>query len=299
MTRYTSLIVNSGRGLHGYWLFDQFLARTPENAGLIDRFLETFKQKSKSNPWKYNVDSVWDLARILRVPGTLNRKDPANPLHVHLCVWNGSQVVPLEGAYSVPRYTRDELFSTVEKKHQFQENNFQETTRVMLPEVEEYVPPTYEHQEHPYPAQDWEIEYAKLPSLNLDQEFYKYVSDDERQMAEQSNEFEVFKKMMEDLYNEAEYLPDRGEPLLQDGLTPTEVTPYMPIPQQNQMPVNPSAMIPQAVVPSPSQIPSSTETTVILRPVHLHQRRRLYLIRMPDLIKKRFIDYIRRMIDLD
>jgi P4 family phage/plasmid primase-like protien len=63
-----SVIVESGRGLHGYWLFDKPYPKAvarPVCAGIMDYF-------------KIG-DAIHDPRRILRLPGFLNLKDPNDP----------------------------------------------------------------------------------------------------------------------------------------------------------------------------------------------------------------------------
>lgn len=80
-----SLIVHSGHGIHAYWLFDKpwvfqddserdYAADVVRNWHLT--VLESARQHGRT------LDSVFDLARILRVPGTMNTKVPSLPLPV-------------------------------------------------------------------------------------------------------------------------------------------------------------------------------------------------------------------------
>lgn len=72
-----SIIVNSGNGIHGYWLLDKpFIIETEEGRKHISSIFKGFgryvNSEAKKHEWK--IDSVYDLARILRVPGTINHK---------------------------------------------------------------------------------------------------------------------------------------------------------------------------------------------------------------------------------
>lgn len=72
-----SIIVNSGNGIHSYWLLDKpFIIETEENRKHISSIFKGFgryvNSEAKKRGWK--IDSVYDLARILRVPGTINHK---------------------------------------------------------------------------------------------------------------------------------------------------------------------------------------------------------------------------------
>lgn len=72
-----SILVDSGHGLHGYWLFrepwefDDDMERE-QAADLLERFQGTLRDRARANGWK--LDSTHDLARVLRLPGTLNHK---------------------------------------------------------------------------------------------------------------------------------------------------------------------------------------------------------------------------------
>jgi hypothetical protein len=72
-----SIVVNSGYGLHVYWLLQNFwLFDNPQkrtDAGkLIETWQRMFKWRAGHHGW--DVDATQDLTRVLRVPGTLNQK---------------------------------------------------------------------------------------------------------------------------------------------------------------------------------------------------------------------------------
>ena len=80
-----SIIVHSGNGLHTYWLLQEYTAVNDENRESIRRIVkghELHTQKlGRAYGWKF--DSVADLARVLRIPGTLNHKsDPPRPVEI-------------------------------------------------------------------------------------------------------------------------------------------------------------------------------------------------------------------------
>ncbi len=72
-----SAVVNTGGGLHGWWFFPEPLSiedaddRT-EISDLRDRWKATCQRAARS--LGYATDSVWDFARVMRVPETLNVK---------------------------------------------------------------------------------------------------------------------------------------------------------------------------------------------------------------------------------
>ena len=65
-----SIVVNSGSGIHGYWLLDRDI-RSPEERSRITAMLPRFYRS-------FGGDHVQNLSRILRVPGTVNFKDARN-----------------------------------------------------------------------------------------------------------------------------------------------------------------------------------------------------------------------------
>ena len=72
-----SLIVHSGHGIHAYYLFRELLdtrtdAERAAAEDLLRRLQGAVRTRAAEQGW--HVDSVPDLCRVLRVPGTLNRK---------------------------------------------------------------------------------------------------------------------------------------------------------------------------------------------------------------------------------
>lgn len=82
-----SVIVHSGHGLQAWWLFREpwIFDTVDERAEAIIKarhWAWTIRAKARGRGW--DVDSVGDLARVLRVPGTLNHKDAGTPAVVRL-----------------------------------------------------------------------------------------------------------------------------------------------------------------------------------------------------------------------
>ena len=78
-----TILVDSGHGLHAYWLFKEpWIFETEDErqqaASLMRRFVLSFKYHAAVRGWA--MDSVFDLARVLRVPGTLNTKPGAEQM---------------------------------------------------------------------------------------------------------------------------------------------------------------------------------------------------------------------------
>lgn len=75
-----SFIVNSGGGLHAYWAFPKPLELPTEQhrarARALVRDFQDYFRRPDVNPKGYSIDKTDDLARVLRVPGTTNFKDP-------------------------------------------------------------------------------------------------------------------------------------------------------------------------------------------------------------------------------
>lgn len=96
-----TLLVHSGHGLQGWWLFREpwTLDSDAEHAAaaeLARRFTATMQSYAAAHGWA--IDNTGDLARVLRVPGTVNRKVAGAPAPVRLLHVD-------EDA----RYTRDDL----------------------------------------------------------------------------------------------------------------------------------------------------------------------------------------------
>jgi hypothetical protein len=70
-----SMIVNSGNGLHGYWLLDEPVAVEdyPDLPGRFQAYLTTHLVDPDTGE-AYELDPTGDDARVLRVPGTINPK---------------------------------------------------------------------------------------------------------------------------------------------------------------------------------------------------------------------------------
>lgn len=72
-----SIIVNSGNGLHAYWLLDvPFKIQNTKDKEYISSIFKGWSKfvntNAKKRGWK--LDNVSDLARVLRVPGSINFK---------------------------------------------------------------------------------------------------------------------------------------------------------------------------------------------------------------------------------
>ncbi len=113
-----SLVVSTGHGIHVYWLFRERFntSRSLDNAAaseLAERWQRWLLRGMQAHGW--TLDMTWDLARILRVPGTVNRKDKANPLPVTFIENNGKQYDWLELSKMIPADVHAETRTTATK----------------------------------------------------------------------------------------------------------------------------------------------------------------------------------------
>jgi energy-coupling factor transporter ATP-binding protein EcfA2 len=102
-----TLLVNSGHGVHGWWLFKKpYIFRDEEDrAGdneLAKAWHRTLLTHARDLGIEGKLDSVYDLARILRVPGTTNNK------HLKSNDYNEPAPVTLI-ASDGPRYTAHDI----------------------------------------------------------------------------------------------------------------------------------------------------------------------------------------------
>lgn len=100
-----TLIVDSGGGLHAWWLFEAALRlETPEIRGLAEQLTEAVNTCARAlgarRGWR--VDKTGDLPRVLRMPGTRNFKLAGNPRDVKLLFDDG------------PRHTVEQLAQAFE-----------------------------------------------------------------------------------------------------------------------------------------------------------------------------------------
>lgn len=77
-----SIIVHSGNGIQAWWVFKEPVAFSDKNhihAGnqLVQQWQAILANHARS--LGYRIDATHDLARIMRLPGTLNLKDPSKP----------------------------------------------------------------------------------------------------------------------------------------------------------------------------------------------------------------------------
>lgn len=77
-----TLIVDSGYGIHVYWLFEKpWIFKSEEDRKNASFLIQSLQKKIKDTALEkgFKVDTTSDLARIMRLPGTINYKIPNNP----------------------------------------------------------------------------------------------------------------------------------------------------------------------------------------------------------------------------
>jgi hypothetical protein len=105
-----SIIVSSGNGLHVYWLLDRILDDVERATAILKRWSHTLKAWGPFHGWDWKFDSVDQLSRPMRIPGTHNWKDPENVLPVEVLEQNGRRfaVEELEdAALPLPKWAEE------------------------------------------------------------------------------------------------------------------------------------------------------------------------------------------------
>ena len=89
-----TILVDSGHGLQAWWLFDTpwLFTENPDAErnqanGLTIWWHDQIAGLLSKNGWQ--TDSTHDLARLMRIPGTTNHKDPAEPVPVTVLIDDG------------------------------------------------------------------------------------------------------------------------------------------------------------------------------------------------------------------
>ncbi|MEJ7743193.1 MAG: hypothetical protein WKF73_11930 [Nocardioidaceae bacterium] len=95
-------------GLSRWWLFDEpwifdDTADLAAAAGLTKGWVSAHRQLAATHGWDH--DPVGDLARLVRLPGTINAKIADSPVDAVLMRANG------------PRYEREELQALIDRSH--------------------------------------------------------------------------------------------------------------------------------------------------------------------------------------
>jgi hypothetical protein len=130
-----SILVETGGGLHAYWLFDKLLYATgPDNSQFASKIVMQWQaliSQIFNKNGGYGIDSTHDLARILRLPDTVNRKyQPPREVKVIMSTeerFTVDQVVEVLSRYDLPdrpKFAADvEMFKmeTMDGKYELEE----------------------------------------------------------------------------------------------------------------------------------------------------------------------------------
>jgi hypothetical protein len=117
-------LVNSGRGIHVYWVLEKEIPRAEWKP--IAESLKALCQKHKLHA---DPAVTADVARILRLPGTLNFKNPDAPLDVQLLM-EGSPV-SIEKIKEVFQYSED-IFSEMGEVPQHLKRGLDPMTKLLM-----------------------------------------------------------------------------------------------------------------------------------------------------------------------
>jgi len=114
-----TIVVSSGHGLHAYWQFDAWYpialdADRVKAKALETRCLALLSERAKARGWQ--VDSVQDLPRVLRIPGSINNKtsDPLPCDLITLSPDNRYSIATIEGY--LPASEAKPIRSTISNK---------------------------------------------------------------------------------------------------------------------------------------------------------------------------------------
>ena len=82
-----TVVIATGNGAHAWWLFKEPYVfddggDRKDTAILVSRWQTLLRLRASQRGWAF--DRLADLARVLRIPGTVNLKDPNNPKAVTL-----------------------------------------------------------------------------------------------------------------------------------------------------------------------------------------------------------------------
>jgi hypothetical protein len=75
-------VVRTGGGLQAYWRLNRAASNNEELLRILGRWRQTWTDLFGAHDWA--VDNVWDVARVLRLPGSTNNKQLNNPMPVTL-----------------------------------------------------------------------------------------------------------------------------------------------------------------------------------------------------------------------
>lgn len=77
-----TFLVETGGGLQAYWPFSRPMPNDGELARLLAQWGASWTDLVGAHGWK--IDNVWDVARVMRLPGSINNKQLHAPMAVTL-----------------------------------------------------------------------------------------------------------------------------------------------------------------------------------------------------------------------
>ena len=78
-----TVVIDSGHGLQAFWVFRQpWIFSGPDDRERARQMAAFWRDEVRTAFDPYYVDATWDFARVMRVPGGINWKSPANPVDV-------------------------------------------------------------------------------------------------------------------------------------------------------------------------------------------------------------------------
>lgn len=108
---HPTMIIHSGHGYQCWWIFEQFLSfqnkmdLREEASNFVHQFIWSMRDLARS--MGYDLDMTFDLARVMRVPGSLNLKDPENPKPVKLSYISDSFFNHVEFKQALDQFIND------------------------------------------------------------------------------------------------------------------------------------------------------------------------------------------------
>jgi hypothetical protein len=91
-----TIVIDSGHGIYAHWLWKEpWVFGSPEERKKFSALAQRWQKRAQrlAQLFGWSVDSTFDLARVLRVGGTVNRKVPDEPKAVRVLIADGPRYV--------------------------------------------------------------------------------------------------------------------------------------------------------------------------------------------------------------
>lgn len=79
-----TVVINTGGGLQAWWLLNEPMPAS-EATTILSRWGATWSERGHAKGW--HIDNVFDIARVMRLPGTTNRKNIPRPVFIARADW--------------------------------------------------------------------------------------------------------------------------------------------------------------------------------------------------------------------